>query len=769
MKIGFADADPTVENAQSERPEALRTAAALFLMAFGFALLSVCLFRILSFKASSTPFFMLYVGFGMPIGASIAKRRMVSTTVSFAYVLRALIWFPFAFLLVPLVVSFAPDAFQDSWLVNENYASLGLWLQLGYLTLATSPFFLLWGGAEFIGYRVALETPRIRPVFYLLFAWALALALVVGYFAIPTFGWLRTVAIVPLTSMIGWWIHTPANGGGWLGRHKATVLASLVTVCSLIGYGETPYILASIPSGYWTTNGLLKGTQFTSQDRTRSIPEGGAARKPRLLTSFWGEHIHFDLVLSADRQMAFGIYDGALMWANALAEQVHLDDTKRVFEMISSGSDICIVGSGGGRQVSEALKAGAKRVVAVDLAGEVIDVLKNDFAWINDYAYVDPRVETYAMDGLSYMTRVAKDDDLFDLVMLPYTENVAAVLRSMFETGHRIHTVESFRVMASHLKPNGLLVVMKGLDRDRQLFGNYGNSLVAAGLNTYGFYDPSPNTARQWIAAASTFLLLGSKQPLSLELAKKYQGDVLVLEDFQKMPVAGEAIYNDSPWIAGMLGIFLQPRMLRAALAVISILTLVSICLVMLISMRTTGDGESRLSPVVLTLAGISIGINAVSLENGLIFWLIDNLMDTLVAFFVGAACFLLVWGFSSFVLRWWYAAVVGGVVGAAIALNAAHWSTGSSLVGLALMILSGGLCFPLLAVRFETRLLDLFIADAVGGLIGGLLGIWIPVLFGMRYFFEVLPWISVGSFAVVFIAAIYGGRQRPSYAATVR
>lgn len=68
-------------------------------MAFGYALLSVCLFRILAFSASSTAFFVLYVGAGMPVGACLAQRLRVDRAAALGFSIRAL-WG--LLLLVPL-------------------------------------------------------------------------------------------------------------------------------------------------------------------------------------------------------------------------------------------------------------------------------------------------------------------------------------------------------------------------------------------------------------------------------------------------------------------------------------------------------------------------------------------------------------------------------------------------------------------------------------------------------------------------------------------
>src|SRR5262245_45591542 len=78
----------------SSRPAAVlstrRLITALFFMAFGYGLLSLCLFRILSFSAANTAFFVLYIGAGMPIGACLAQRFRRDNVATLGLSIRAL-------------------------------------------------------------------------------------------------------------------------------------------------------------------------------------------------------------------------------------------------------------------------------------------------------------------------------------------------------------------------------------------------------------------------------------------------------------------------------------------------------------------------------------------------------------------------------------------------------------------------------------------------------------------------------------------------------
>ncbi len=56
-------------------------------------------------------------------------------------------------------------------------------------------------------------------------------------------------------------------------------------------------------------------------------------------------------------------------------------------------------------------------------------------------------------------------------------------------------------------------------------------------------------------------------------------------------------------------------------------------------------------------------------------------------------------------------------------------------------MALGSGLAFPLVALRFPSNLVHFFVADMIGGMLGGPMGIWIPLLLGINIYYSVLPW----------------------------
>src|SRR5262249_12626104 len=79
------------------------------------------------------------------------------------------------------------------------------WQQLACQLLAVSPVFIAWGFAEFIGYQAALRSGSraLERGFYLVFVWALACAFLAGFWTIPRWGLVHTLALAPLAAALG--------------------------------------------------------------------------------------------------------------------------------------------------------------------------------------------------------------------------------------------------------------------------------------------------------------------------------------------------------------------------------------------------------------------------------------------------------------------------------------------------------------------------------------------------------------------------------------
>ena len=722
-----------------------RLIGTLFFMAFGYALVSVCLFRILAFTLSSTAFFVLYVAVSMPLGAYLAERNIVSSLRGLRFSIKALVLLTLMLPLIGWLSTRGPGLIAEPNLLGVNLEIGSLWQLLGYQLVVVCPLFVTWGAAEFIGYQVALgsDSARLRNGFYLIFVWALASALAVGFWAIPQWGWLRTLAFVPVAAAVSHDFLTWTTTKG-LRRLAPYVAASLVWMGA--GSLERPFIYLLFSDRPFNVGALL-----TNESLQWGESSPGATT---LLASKWGKYSHVALVgkRGLDSTTVYGAYDGTVHWTVNPEKDLEYGVQRAVFDFVPEGADIAILGAGGGRQVAQALDRNPKRVVAVDLVPEVFTLLKGEYAWANGGVYESPRVETVVADGRSYLQ---SSSEQFDLVLLPNTESFGAVVRAFFEPGQRIHTVEAFALMRSRLKANGVLAIYKNLDRGAKLFNDYAVSLQRAGLQVIGWIHPRRGFPGQPI------VLLASPTRDAFESGARARAHFADLGfefvDFRETAPSGEAIFDDSPWARGVLEMWLPRATLRRLLVGIGAIAAVGVALVLGLSLRRLDPGETIARRALFVLAGVSIGIHAVYLQNGVIFWLLVNLFNPLAAFFLGTSLFLLAWGLSSTMLKRWGWMLLLGAAGIGGALLSRSWHGSAAAVSMACIALGSGLFFPTLGLTFRSRLLNLFIADAMGGFIGGLLGIWLPLLFGFGHYFALLPWVSLSSFVLVGLTVAVG------------
>ncbi|HOX36725.1 MAG TPA: hypothetical protein PL033_01945 [Candidatus Brocadiia bacterium] len=743
------DEGPAATGKAVSEPSTPRLLISLFFTAFGFALLSLCFFRALSLSFNSTVYFLFYLAVGMPAGGWWAHKRKGSALETFAMATTAMSFCAFAMPFLGWLASHSPDMFSAYGMGNRSLI-VKLCVFIGYQTLVTFPFFALWGAAEFSGYKTALGNKTLRGGFYLIFVWALVCSLVVGQWSIPALGWLRTVALVPMAVVISLCaLRKPVSV---FGQRFGIVAQSLAAAALFVvaGLFEQPFQALLLPEGRSRPGDALAGRHFLFGNEILPRP------RARLVHSQWGRFCHFTAIQV--NQQVVGYYDGVALWSTsgipALCREAfdHL-----LFSMVPPGSSICIIGSGGGKQVTLALETNPKRVVAIEVVPEVVEFFKGKGAWANGGVYLDPRVETATMDGRRYM---AASRERFDLIVLPYTESTVAACKSFFEPGFGLHTFESFRMFRNHLNPGGRLVMVKSCDKDERLAMLYARTLTLAGFQVEAWYQPI-RTGPPGVHADNFILLASAGQPgfglssLSVQ-ALEAQG-FRNLGSFTAS-ASGPIVQDNSPWIDGVAGSFIDRHGLRLCLGIVGAIGILCCAAMVARAVRQAGDAQARLEGAGIVVAGFAVGVNCICLENGVILWLLPRLNNPLGAFFIGSAGFLFIWGVSGIGIARWLAISSAGILGAFYILAfKPEWNSSASFACLSALTLGSGVFFPLLAIRYNKRLLDLFIADALGGMVGGLAAIWLPMLYGTGGFFEMLPLVWLITFGAVVLTVLAG------------
>ncbi|MDY6823003.1 MAG: hypothetical protein SWH68_04275 [Thermodesulfobacteriota bacterium] len=729
--------DPSAKHSRSDRD----LVASLFFMGLGYALLSFCLYRILCFISVSAPFFVLYIGIGFPLGACLVALCLRSLQTGFK-----LATFMLPVTSIGILIAGAGASHFWGKLAPDLFVSFNLttFLVIIFVFSAVSlPFFIIWGAAEYISFKLILTNHRFRSIFYVVTICALLCAFIVGNLSIPHLGLLRTVAIVPFFSLLSFFFATSRIN---LWKFLFPGVCCLI-VWWIAGQYETSYTKMFYYDNFVQTIHQAENMTNTSTDDDFS---------PTLLKSFWGKYCHLAFIcwqstgVSKAKENITCCYDGLPIWRTTPSLSSGFFDNI-IFDNIRKNADVCVIGAGGGNQVAHAIAAEAQKIVAVDLIPEIFHELKNDLSWVNGNIYNLPRVKTIAADGLQYIQDSGKK---FDYIVLPSAESFAFILKSFFEPGQHIHTLESFRVFRNHLKPDGELIIFKDVDKNGKLFNSFAKTLKAAELNVSGFLISSK--------PFDHFLLVASRK----SLPQKYSDRVLArlrrfnaqYVDFQKTPPSGEILTDNSPWGRGVLGTMFPVENLKVPY-------------IILIGLLATGvGGIAWLLPIcrasrqtreplyhrqLYAFAGLFIGVNAIYLENGIIFWFIMNLANPLAAFFIGSSVFLLLWGCSNMKVNAWGGLTALAVMGIAGMFIFSEWHGYAGFASILLILAGSGFCFSFLTLRFESQLLNLFLLDGLGSVVGGLLGIGIPLFFGFRVYFDLLPWLALATLMLTILAGL--------------
>ena len=122
---------------------------------------------------------------------------------------------------------------------------------------------------------------------------------------------------------------------------------------------------------------------------------------------------------------------------------------------------IAIVGAGGGRDVLAARLFGQKRVVAVEINSNIIEVVNGRFGEYTGHLDRDPKVSFVTDEARSYL---ARQKQRFDIVELTFIDTWAATAAGAYVlTENALYTVDGWKIFLERLDDDGLLSVTRGV------------------------------------------------------------------------------------------------------------------------------------------------------------------------------------------------------------------------------------------------------------------------------------------------------------------
>ena len=195
----------------------------------------------------------------------------------------------------------------------------------------------------------------------------------------------------------------------------------------------------------------------------------------------------------------------------------HLSDLK-CYDYVTSAlgyhllkePDVCIIGAGGGSDVAQALASNARKITAVEMNGQIIDLVSNTFNEFASGLYSRPNVDTIIAEGRSFLQTT---DHLFDIINISLLDSFSASAAGLYALNEsHLYTIEAIEQALARLSPKGFLSITRMLktpprDSLKML------ATVAEALRRRGIADPSGYIImiRSWATAT----ILVSPKPFS--------------------------------------------------------------------------------------------------------------------------------------------------------------------------------------------------------------------------------------------------------------
>ncbi|HTY44870.1 MAG TPA: hypothetical protein VMD52_02630 [Patescibacteria group bacterium] len=127
---------------------------------------------------------------------------------------------------------------------------------------------------------------------------------------------------------------------------------------------------------------------------------------------------------------------------------------------LRKGSDVCIIGTGGGYDVLTALSVGqARQVAAVEMNPDIVALVKNYFRDFAGHIYSLPQVKVHTAEGRSF---IHNSTARYDIIQLSLVDTWAAASTGAYSLAENyLYTTEAFVDYINHLKQNGILTLTR--------------------------------------------------------------------------------------------------------------------------------------------------------------------------------------------------------------------------------------------------------------------------------------------------------------------
>ena len=169
---------------------------------------------------------------------------------------------------------------------------------------------------------------------------------------------------------------------------------------------------------------------------------------------------------------------------------------------------VLVIGAGGGSDVCQAIYEGAGEIIALELNGQVIDLLSREFSDLAARIYQRPDVRLLKAEGRHFLERTSESFDLIQIALMESQTAGAAGVYALRET--QLYTIEGIARSLDRLTPGGVLTLTRWLkapprDAVKML------ATVAQALRRRGAVDPAEHVAMIRSIQTATIVLKNEK------------------------------------------------------------------------------------------------------------------------------------------------------------------------------------------------------------------------------------------------------------------
>ena len=234
--------------------------------------------------------------------------------------------------------------------------------------------------------------------------------------------------------------------------------------------------------------------------------------------------------------------------------------------------NVLIVGAGTGTDVAIALRKGAKHVDAVEIDPALLELGRSRNP---DHAYQDPRVTRHVDDGRAFLERT---DTKYDLILFALPDSLTLVSgASSLRLESYLFTEQAFGSARDHLKPGGAFA-MYNFYREGWLVDRLAGTLERA-FGHAPCVDANPNYGQQAVMVAG----------LS-------QSDQACASTWVRTAATPAPSTDDKPFLYVKDGSIKNLELYLRTLALILLVSLVSVAAVLLVRSRSIGAGGRALA-----------------------------------------------------------------------------------------------------------------------------------------------------------------------------